>query len=232
MCIQWTTHCVIDWQKRWNETKWQSLVAWHHYEMMIPSAGHYSVHTSTLAALPPIMSDSTSANIDSSISPNVSSDASADNSTSLSVRPSSNSLPINSSSEPILSNARPTSQTVVLQGNSEPVNNNNPSSAASLRNIPLGLKVIIHFRATGEAPILKKSKFQLSAHYKFHVVIEFLRKHLHSKPSDSLFLFCNASFSPSPDAVIYDLFQCFQLNNELIINYAMQDAWSVDVNIY
>ena len=39
------------------------------------------------------------------------------------------------------------------------------------------------------------------------------------------FLFCNASFSPSPDALIYDLFRCFQLNNELVINYATQDAW-------
>ena len=123
--------------------------------------------------------------------------------------------------------------------------------------IPDSLKVIVHFRAVGDAPQLKKSKFMLSASYRFIVLIDFLRKHLHYKATDTLvtthishaphmhrmadcrladrllgwcmwceqFLFCNASFSPSPDALIYDLFQCFQLNNELVINYATQDAW-------
>ena len=145
-----------------------------------------------------------------------------------------------------------------------------PPSSVSGRvlGVPDGLKVVVHFRAAGDAPILKKAKFMLNANYRFIVLIDFLRKHLHYKPTDALvrdhtaahairsqqphssplssalhllsslclvryalccvvrqFLFCSASFSPSPDALIFDLHACFQLNNELVINYATQDAW-------
>ena len=147
-----------------------------------------------------------------------------------------------------------------------PTTSTSTSLTSRLLGVPDSLKVIVHFRAVGDAPQLKKSKFMLSASYRFIVLIDFLRKHLHYKPTDTLvtshththctttqrhpmlihphpawhliectlvccvtccfqFLFCNASFSPSPDALIYDLFQCFQLNNELVINYATQDAW-------
>ena len=91
--------------------------------------------------------------------------------------------------------------------------------------MPDGLKVVVHFRAVGDAPILKKARFMLSAQHRFVVLIDFLRKHLHYKKEEQLFLFCNAAFSPSPDHLIYDLHAAFQLNNELVINYATQDAW-------
>ena len=164
------------------------------------------------------------------------------------------------------------------------------SSAVSSRvlGVPDGLKVVVHCRAVGDAPILKKSKFMLNASYRFIVLIDFLRKQLHYKATDTLvssssssssstpahscddsdactvhlpphcltpdvalscfcclvcarcggtvrvwlctlrvrqFVFCSASFSPSPDALIFDLWSCFQLNNELVIHYATQDAW-------
>ena len=63
-----------------------------------------------------------------------------------------------------------------------------PTSSASGRvlGVPDGLKVVVHFRAAGDAPILKKSKFMLNANYRFIVLIDFLRKHLHYKPTDAL----------------------------------------------
>lgn len=98
-----------------------------------------------------------------------------------------------------------------------------PSS--SLRAIPANSKILVNFRPTGAAPILKKTKFTLSATHRFGMVLEWLRKTLHIKAGESLFVFCNAAFSPNPDSSMYDLFQCFQVGGELVLNYALQDAW-------
>lgn len=103
-----------------------------------------------------------------------------------------------------------------------------PATAAappSLRGIPAGLKVLVNFRATGSAPIMKKTKFTLSATHRFGMIIEWLRKTLHLKPQDPLFVFCNQAFAPNPDSSMYDLFQCYNVQGELVINYAIQDAW-------
>ncbi|AQK75385.1 Autophagy-related 12 variant 1 [Zea mays] len=40
-------------------------------------------------------------------------------------------------------------------------------------------KVVVHVRSTGDAPILKQSKFKISGRDKFLKVIEFLRRQLH-----------------------------------------------------
>ena len=95
----------------------------------------------------------------------------------------------------------------------------------SLRGVPAGLKVLVNFRAAGSAPIMKKTKFTLSASHRFGMIIEWLRKTLHLKPQDALFVFCNQAFAPNPDSAMYDLFQCYSVQGELVINYAIQDAW-------
>ncbi|KAK1262565.1 Ubiquitin-like protein ATG12 [Acorus gramineus] len=40
-------------------------------------------------------------------------------------------------------------------------------------------KVVVHLRATGDAPILKQAKFKIAGSDKFGKVIEFLRRQLH-----------------------------------------------------
>ncbi|KAJ9691952.1 hypothetical protein PVL29_011183 [Vitis rotundifolia] len=40
-------------------------------------------------------------------------------------------------------------------------------------------KVVVHLRATGDAPILKQAKFKIPGTDKFAKVIEFLRRQLH-----------------------------------------------------
>lgn len=87
------------------------------------------------------------------------------------------------------------------------------------------LTVLIHFQAAGDAPILNQTKFKVSASHSFAVVAEFLRKQLRYKQKDSLFLFCNASFSPNPDELVNDLYECFKVNDELVINYCSTPAW-------
>ncbi|XP_022724577.1 ubiquitin-like protein ATG12 isoform X2 [Durio zibethinus] len=64
-------------------------------------------------------------------------------------------------------------------------------------------KVVVHLRATGDAPILKQAKFKILGADKFAKVIDFLRRQLHQ---DTLFLYVNSAFSPSPDELVIDLY--------------------------
>eukprot|EP00742_Colponemidia_sp_Colp-10_P002758 GILJ01002948.1.p1 GENE.GILJ01002948.1~~GILJ01002948.1.p1 ORF type:complete len:142 (-),score=28.24 GILJ01002948.1:138-563(-) len=103
-----------------------------------------------------------------------------------------------------------------------------PVDAVSVTAPPTRLrdtKVLVHFKAVGNAPIMKQSKFKISGVEKFITVHTFLRKALKTKPADSLFFYCNSSFAPSPDEFVGDLFKCFNVNNELVINYCTTEAW-------
>ncbi|GAB2225582.1 hypothetical protein Droror1_Dr00006379 [Drosera rotundifolia] len=64
-------------------------------------------------------------------------------------------------------------------------------------------KVIVHLRATGDAPILKQAKFKISGSDKFGSVIDFLRRQLHR---ETLFVYVNSAFSPNPDELVLDLY--------------------------
>ncbi|XP_022715270.1 ubiquitin-like protein ATG12 isoform X1 [Durio zibethinus] len=64
-------------------------------------------------------------------------------------------------------------------------------------------KVVVHLRATGDAPILKQAKFKILGSDKFAKVIDFLRRQLHR---DTLFVYVNSAFSPNPDELVIDLY--------------------------
>ncbi|KAH9321081.1 hypothetical protein KI387_015720, partial [Taxus chinensis] len=63
--------------------------------------------------------------------------------------------------------------------------------------------VVVLLKATGDAPILKQSKFKIGATEKFAKVIDFLRRQLHR---DTLFVYINSAFSPNPDETVIDLY--------------------------
>lgn len=87
-------------------------------------------------------------------------------------------------------------------------------------------KVKVHFVAVGSAPIMKKTKFQISRDQRFVAVTQFLRKMLKMTDSGgSLFLYCNSAFVPSPDELVGDLNDCFSIRGELVIHYSLQEAW-------
>ncbi|CAO3633432.1 unnamed protein product [Mucor fragilis] len=86
-------------------------------------------------------------------------------------------------------------------------------------------KVVIVFRAIGNAPILKQKVFKLAASNKFQTVIQFLRKELRYQGPDPLFLYINSAFSPSPDETISNLHKCFNTDGHLIVNYCTTAAW-------
>ncbi|KAG5100646.1 hypothetical protein JHK82_045698 [Glycine max] len=73
-------------------------------------------------------------------------------------------------------------------------------------------KVVVHLRATGDAPILKQSKFKIAGTDKFAKVIDFLRRQLHR---ETLFVYINSAFSPNPDELVIDLFNCVNMSNWL-----------------
>ncbi|KAF9161231.1 hypothetical protein DFQ26_004755 [Actinomortierella ambigua] len=71
-------------------------------------------------------------------------------------------------------------------------------------------KVVVRFRAIGNAPILKQNFYKISASNKFMAVIQFLRKELNYQPSDPLFLYVNSAFSPAPDETVTNLYKILQ----------------------
>ncbi|XP_020672820.1 ubiquitin-like protein ATG12 isoform X2 [Dendrobium catenatum] len=83
-------------------------------------------------------------------------------------------------------------------------------------------KVVVHLRATGDAPILKQAKFKTAGTNKFSTVIEFLRRQLHR---DTLFVYVNSAFSPNPDELMIDLYNNFGFDGKLVVNYACSMAW-------
>jgi len=99
------------------------------------------------------------------------------------------------------------------------------ADAKSKTRVPADCKVTIHLRATGDAPILKRNKFKVSGGNNFAGLIELLRKQLRFKENETLFLFVNTAFSPSPEEVIWDVYECFKTENELVINYSTVDAY-------
>ncbi|KAG0150171.1 hypothetical protein CROQUDRAFT_38675 [Cronartium quercuum f. sp. fusiforme G11] len=86
-------------------------------------------------------------------------------------------------------------------------------------------KVVVRFKATGSAPIMKQNFYKITASNRFQTVIAFLRKELGLKSSDSVFLYINSSFSPAPDDTVSNLFKCFATDGHLIVNYSSTAAW-------
>ncbi|KAF2075076.1 hypothetical protein CYY_003643 [Polysphondylium violaceum] len=86
-------------------------------------------------------------------------------------------------------------------------------------------KLVVYFKNAGGAAALKQKKFKLQSNLSFQNVTEKLRTQLKLKSNESLFLFVNQVFQPSPDETLGELFKCFSHNDQLIINYSDLPAW-------
>lgn len=114
--------------------------------------------------------------------------------------------------------------------------------------------VPVRFQAVGSAPILRQKVFKVSASQKFETVVNFLRKKLECKPTDSVFLYVNSVFAPGLDEGVGNLhrvsrshdrnlfippstfldvpkvrwlrrIQCFKTDDQLIVAYSMTPAF-------
>lgn len=84
-------------------------------------------------------------------------------------------------------------------------------------------KVVVNLKAVGNAPQLKKDrcKFKVPGNNKFTVVANYVKKLIQQ---ESVFLYIQ-SFSPSPDSSMADLYNCFGVGGEVVVNYAVVEAW-------
>ncbi|EGB12519.1 hypothetical protein AURANDRAFT_9220, partial [Aureococcus anophagefferens] len=86
---------------------------------------------------------------------------------------------------------------------------------------PKPSKIKLHFKAVGNAPIMRKMKFHISGDEPFRSVHRFLR----DRRGAGLFLYCDSAFTPSPVEPLDHLFRCFGAGGELVVNYATTGAY-------
>ncbi|RAH40839.1 ubiquitin-like protein ATG12 [Aspergillus brunneoviolaceus CBS 621.78] len=86
-------------------------------------------------------------------------------------------------------------------------------------------KVTVRFQPLPSAPILKTRVFKVSASQKFETVVNFLRKRLDCKETDSVFCYVNSVFAPGLDEGIGGLWRCFKTDEQLIVAYSMTPAF-------
>lgn len=119
-----------------------------------------------------------------------------------------------------------------ISNNSNNINNNNNDNST----IAVPDKIIVSFKATGSAPVLKVSKFRVKREgTTFDYITSFLRRQLSGgfgksaatpQHPPSLFLYLNSSFSPRPDETLENLYRCFATSDgQLLISYSLVEAW-------
>ncbi|THH30961.1 hypothetical protein EUX98_g3212 [Antrodiella citrinella] len=86
-------------------------------------------------------------------------------------------------------------------------------------------KVVVRFKAVGNAPIMKQNLYKITASNRFQAVIQFLRKELGWKAGEPLFTYINLAFAPAPDDTVSNLFKSFATEGHLIVNYSTTAAW-------
>uniref|UniRef100_A0A2S2PS79 Ubiquitin-like protein ATG12 n=1 Tax=Schizaphis graminum TaxID=13262 RepID=A0A2S2PS79_SCHGA len=86
-------------------------------------------------------------------------------------------------------------------------------------------KIEILLKATGNAPILKRKKWMVEKEKTVASINDFLRKLLKLESSDSLFLYVNQAFAPSPDQTMNNLYECYNTDGRLILHYCKTQAW-------
>ena len=110
-------------------------------------------------------------------------------------------------------------------GVSEPNNDAESSVTNDANDGARPIQVKLQFLAGGGAPILKKNKFQVRDSMTIAEILGFLRKTLKIRDGDPLFLYLNSSFSPNLEQQLKSLHRSFQVNDELVIQYAVTSSW-------
>lgn len=83
-------------------------------------------------------------------------------------------------------------------------------------------KVVVVFKAAGDAPLLKQSKFRVNANEPLHKVVGFLCR---QTQRDAVFVYLKAAFTPHLEDSVQSLFDAHGENGSLVIHYSTQPAW-------
>ncbi|XP_023212534.1 ubiquitin-like protein ATG12 [Centruroides sculpturatus] len=111
-----------------------------------------------------------------------------------------------------------------VEENTSPVENGNKEQKDKQANISTD-KINILLKATADAPIMKKKKWAVESTHKIGWIIEFIRRYLKLDESESLFLYVNQAFAPSPDQEVRNIYECFGSDGKLVLHYAKTQAW-------
>lgn len=77
----------------------------------------------------------------------------------------------------------------------------------------------------GDVPTLERSKYKFSADSRIYDIEKKLKKLLNLNANKSLYFYCGSAFSPTPDQNIQDLYDCFQISGELVLQYGVMEVW-------
>ncbi|XP_011416102.2 ubiquitin-like protein ATG12 [Magallana gigas] len=86
-------------------------------------------------------------------------------------------------------------------------------------------KIDVLLKPAGDAPIMKKKKWAVDRNKRIGWVGEFIKKYLKLTAQDSVFLYVNQSFAPTPDTEIGSIFDCFGSDGKLVLHYCKTQAW-------
>lgn len=86
-------------------------------------------------------------------------------------------------------------------------------------------KVEVRLQAAGDAPIMKQKNYKVDGDKQISWILAFIRKYLKLEQTDSLFLYVNQAFSPSPDQTVTNLNECFGSDNKLVLYYSRSQCW-------
>ncbi|XP_060586177.1 ubiquitin-like protein ATG12 [Ruditapes philippinarum] len=86
-------------------------------------------------------------------------------------------------------------------------------------------KVDVLLKPAGDAPIMKKKKWAVERNKKIVYISDFIKKFIRMGQNESIFLYVNQSFSPSPDTEVGCVFDCFGSDGKLVLHYCRTQAW-------
>ncbi|MFH4973362.1 hypothetical protein AB6A40_000071 [Gnathostoma spinigerum] len=87
-------------------------------------------------------------------------------------------------------------------------------------------KVEILLKAVGNAPIMKQKNWFVEPKKTVAELTSFFRQYLRLDASESLFLYVNQCFAPSPDQTVANLQECFASpKTKLVFHYSKMNAW-------
>lgn len=117
-------------------------------------------------------------------------------------------------------------QQQILQSSNLTTTTTNQSDNSDKLNLNKSKKITIILKAAGSAPILKTKKWEVDEAWTVAFFQQSLRKLLKLTSDQSLFIFVNQSFSPSPEHTIGTLQKCFgSEGNKLTLYYSTILAW-------
>ncbi|KAK4636087.1 Ubiquitin-like protein ATG12 [Fulvia fulva] len=86
-------------------------------------------------------------------------------------------------------------------------------------------KVTVRLSPLPNTPQLKQPRFKCSSNQRFEYIVRFLRRKLGLKDSESVFCYVNSVFAPGLDEGVGNLWRCFKVGDELVVNYSITQAF-------